>query len=199
MGIQNFYKVFSESSKTKKLLDFKNSTIVIDANLAIFSFVLAKHSLTDSDGNSTNHINTIMNLVKSYNTNNINAIWVFDYHAGYGNKCALKGKNLKQECQDKRKKSTGPKLPSYAIPESINLLLKLGQDVIVADQGIEADAICADLVVSGQADYVYSKDPDMLLFGASKLIKKDGQFYKVYILEEFTESKQLKAKGFSLK
>lgn len=191
MGIQNFYKVFSESNKTKKLSDFKDSTIVIDANLAIFSFVLAKHNLTDSQNNTTNHINTILNLVNSFNKNNIHTIWVFDYHSGYANKCDSKGKNLKYECQQLRKKNVKNNLPNYAIPESINLLLALKQDVIVADQGIEADAICANLVQTNQAEYVYSKDPDMMLFGASKQIKKDGQFYKVYILEDLLKNHDL--------
>ena len=71
------------------------------------------------------------------------------------------------------------------------MLDQLGIEWVEAPCTYEAEAICADLVKNGVADYAFTPDLDALLFGANNIIKrsdkgKDAKFY-LYNLDEIFE------------
>lgn len=83
MGIKDFTHVFkNQGAITFKHL--KNNTIAIDASIELYRTSLGMSSiraLTDHDGKSTVHINTLLANIIKYQQNHIKQIWVFDYES----------------------------------------------------------------------------------------------------------------------
>lgn len=74
------------------------------------------------------------------------------------------------------------------------MLDNLGIEWVEAPCTFEAEAICADLVKNGVADYAFTPDLDSLLFGANNIIKrsdksKDAKFYLYNLDEIFSKLK----------
>lgn len=93
MGVDSFFKIriSGKNAKDAKLISSIGETIdlsslsgervCVDASLMIYSSILAMErvtALTDAEGKTTTHINTIFNKVIELNKYNISQIWIFD-------------------------------------------------------------------------------------------------------------------------
>src|SRR5271169_5258335 len=94
MGIKQFFQIkihnkdsdfngftISKIGEKVKLTEFKGSRIANDASLMIYQSILATESiksLTDSEGKTTVHINTIFNKIIQQAESGIFQVWIFD-------------------------------------------------------------------------------------------------------------------------
>jgi hypothetical protein len=112
MGIKNFSKIFE--GREIKLKSLKNKCIAVDASIIMFKSCLGINNingLTDSDGNSTIHINVIISKILNFKKNYIDQRWVFDfYEKDYINNDKIlehtKRKNVKDKALTKIKELT---------------------------------------------------------------------------------------------
>ena len=106
MGIKNFSKIFN--AKSVKLTDIKNSNIVVDASVIIYQASLGIkniNTLTDSDGNSTIHINVVIAKCLNFYKYGAKQAWVFDYHEkGYVNPAKIYEIEKRKKIKDKAEK-----------------------------------------------------------------------------------------------
>src|SRR5689334_1704015 len=79
MGIKDFSKIFTNSRIVQKDI-LCNKSIAIDAYNEIYRAECSKFTLTDNSGNNTSTINVILSNIIDRKVNNVNEIWVFDYH-----------------------------------------------------------------------------------------------------------------------
>jgi len=126
MGIKGFSKVFEKSSKEIKLSKIKDKSVAVDASIIMFKSCLGMNNinaLTDSNGNSTIHINVIISKILNFEKCNIKQYWVFDYfERGYENPDKVlehtKRKTIKDNSIKKLKKLTDQKLKNDLFSES---------------------------------------------------------------------------------
>lgn len=89
MGIKNFTKIFEGKEIKINQLNPVIKNIAVDASILAYQASLCLKNigaLTDSNGNSTIHINVIIAKCVNFKKNNLNQFWVFDYHEkGYTN------------------------------------------------------------------------------------------------------------------
>jgi len=81
MGIKDFSKTFNHN-RVVKWRDLKGKTIAIDTMTELYRASLGTKNtklLTDSNGNPTIHISVILSNIIEIQSNNIDAIWVFDF------------------------------------------------------------------------------------------------------------------------
>lgn len=81
MGVTNLIGLFKDYRKEVTWKDLANLTIAIDVSNEVYRSILAMKSiktLTDSDGNTTSHINTMLCNALNYKKYNITPIYVFD-------------------------------------------------------------------------------------------------------------------------
>lgn len=112
MGIKNFSKIFDGSEI--KLKSLKDKCIAVDASIIMFKSCLGINNingLTDSEGNSTIHINVIISKILNFKKCRIDQRWVFDfYEKDYINNDKIlehtKRKNVKDNALTKIKELT---------------------------------------------------------------------------------------------
>lgn len=158
MGIKNFTKFIEKycpnAIQTKSIIDYKNTTLVIDADLMIYKNIMALRHFDkkiEKDGKDITHLHTLELKLRGMKKYNITPIFVFD-----GNPPNMKSKTL-----SKRKS-----IVTYSeIEDCKTFLSKNNYKVIQAKQ--EADSQC---VYMGY-DMIVTDDPDVLLFGGKIMIK----------------------------
>lgn len=210
MGVQNFFKITNEQGEvleeigeTQKISNLAGSRVSIDASNIIYSSLLALssvHSLTDSEGNPTGHIQRILQMVQQYHKEGVHQVWVFDSP----NPNKLKRKEL--ERRKKRREEAAQK--GYKNAEKINfkltgkhvediqqLLALMGISYIVAPDGVEAEQYGA-MMTTGEnpfCAFMVSGDSDVILFGGNLLRivseksatgKTKKTVYKEYMLSD---------------
>lgn len=186
MGIPNFFKIFENQKQIVKIEKFKGKTLIIDAFLEIYRSALAVPvPLKNSKGDLTSHINTIFQNIVKYKQLNITPIFVFDQKS-----CKLKRgilykrkekrdkaieKMNETECEKKKNKlfKSAFVINSNIIDEVKYLLTLMGIQYIMAPKKYESEQYAAKLVQEGIGYAVITTDADALLFGASKLIKRE--------------------------
>lgn len=216
MGVTNFYKIRilnSESEFDKKMVieyapeiklnSLKGEKIAIDASLEIYSSILAMESvdaLTDNDGNTTAHINTILQKTLKYFKAGISPIFIFDSpKPNEMKKLELEKRNKRRLKADKGKQGEKIrfKMNSSHIDDIKKLLNLLGCSFIQSPEGFEAEQIGAALTDGDQNDrfckYMASRDSDVLMFGGNLLFeqkvksasgKSSRKVLKVFDLED---------------
>ena len=189
MGGTNFFKMTVKNKESEfhdkalanigtevKLSSLKGTRIGIDASNMIYKAILALASvtsLTDADGETTAHLNTIFNQVLQYKAAGIDQIWLFD------NPVAPEIKRLELEKRDKKRKASTSekakfKMTSKHVNDIKQLLDFMGIMHIESPEGIEAEQYGAYLTINHPGrgrfcDYIISGDSDVLIFGGNLL------------------------------
>jgi 5'-3' exonuclease len=215
MGI----KGFSKFAKPKEIVlkDLKGDVGIIDASVILYQAALgakSTHTLTDSSGNPTIHINVILAKALNFKKNNIGQVWVFDYREkGY------EPPNKKLELDKRRKKRETAKKSLVDLKQQNDDLFSSDEDDdiveniekkekscftmsdiitndckfildqfdiawIIAPKGIEAEHYCAALTKNKIGDFVFSTDTDALMYGAKKLVR-NVRIKKKNIFQEY--------------
>jgi len=197
MGVKSFFRIKvtnPESAYYEKtiaaigemiaLSKFKGKRLCIDASLAIYSSITALESisaLTDKDGKTTVHINTIFNKIILQMQAGIQQIWIFD--SPEPNEMKLREYAKRKERREKAKESTTLtenmkgkaqyRLNTEHVEEIQQLLTDMGIMYIVAPPGIEAEQYGAYLTAGSPEDrfcqYMITGDSDVLFFGGNLL------------------------------
>jgi len=198
MGIKGLAKLLSdEAPDCIREVDFKSlhgRKIAIDASMAIYQFLIAVRSggpnqqavmLTNSDGETTSHIQGMFNRTNRFLIEGLKPIFVFD-----GKAPAMKSGELEKR-REKRKKAE-EELKKAVDDENVEemdkhskrlaragrkenedckrLLQLMGVPVIVAP--MEAEAECAALCKAGLVYATGTEDMDALTFATPVLIRK---------------------------
>ena len=191
MGIKNLFKIISENASDaiteKKLKDYKGTTIVLDASMIIYQFVIAVRNtgndLENSEGKMTTHIIGVINKALMLLKHDIIPIFVFD-----GKPPELKSNILKERKSKKNKCIQNLKEDNYDndsdrikdFKKSFTLSKKHIDEVkhILDLFGIptvesltEADPLCSYLAKKKEVYGVSSEDMDILTFGSPILIR----------------------------
>lgn len=219
MGIKQFFKIkiLNEDSEFNEkvigqigeevpLKKFKGKRLCNDASLMIYQSILALESiqsLTDSEGKTTVHVNTIFNKIIQQAQAGIKQVWVFDSPIPN----PMKRREMLKRAE-KRDKTSDEKV-SYKLNEEhvkdIQFLLEnLGIMYITAPPEVEAEQYGAYLT-SGPIDerycqYMISGDSDVLFFGGNLLRisstksatgKTKKTVYQVFELDEILNETNL--------
>jgi 5'-3' exonuclease len=174
-------QIIAEKGKLVKLTDFKGENICIDASLIIYNSILAVHdlhTLTDSEGRPTAHINTIFNKVIQLEECGINQMWIFDSPEPNKLKSSALAKRAERrelavKKEYKNQEKIQYKLNGTDVTNIQNLLEKMGIMYIESPSGIEAEQYGAYLTKGPESDrfckYMISGDSDVLCFGGNLL------------------------------
>lgn len=198
MGIKGLAKLLSdEAPDCIREVDFKSlhgRKVAIDASMAIYQFLIAVRSggpnqqavmLTNSDGETTSHIQGLFNRTNRFLTEGMKPVFVFD-----GKAPSMKSGELAKR-REKRKKAE-EELKKAVDEENVEemdkhskrlaragrkenedckrLLQLMGVPVIVAP--MEAEAECAALCKAGLVYATGTEDMDALTFATPILIRK---------------------------
>ena len=191
MGIKNLFKIISENASDaiteKKLKDYKGKTVVLDASMIIYQFVIAirntGNDLENSEGKMTTHIIGVINKALMLLKNDITPIFVFDGKPPELKSNILKDrKNKKNKCINKLKEDNYNNdsdrikdfkksftLSKKHIDEVKHILNLFGIPTI--ENISEADPLCSYLAKKKEIYGVSSEDMDILTFGSPILIR----------------------------
>lgn len=200
MGIKNLFKVISQNAPKsifeKKIEDYKNKFVALDANMIIYQYVIAIRNtgkdLTNSKGEITSHVLGVISKSLFLLKNKIYPVFVFDgkppemkYDTICKRKETLKKNKDKLEICDEKDKTKYFKrsfnLTKDQIKDTKEILKSLGIPIIEAKS--EADIMCAELVKKGLVYGTISEDMDLLTFGSNRLIRKLKASNKKKIIE----------------
>jgi 5'-3' exonuclease len=78
MGVKNLNKII-ESLRVVELKEFKGCTFAIDAMVELTRVFKGKVDLTNSKGEKTHHIKSLLSLILKFQSLGIKQIWVFDH------------------------------------------------------------------------------------------------------------------------
>lgn len=200
MGIDNFTKLVnknaSDAVSKKKIEDYKGKILGIDASLMLYKVVLAIRGMgydLKKNGIITTHIHGFLSKLTVFKRYNINAVFVFD-----GAPPELKNETLKERTKrredNKNKykdaKTEDEKKKYYLAKEDISnkefsdikkLIQLFGFTTIDAIE--EADSQLGYMSKNGMIDAVITDDPDILIFGAKKILKNFSIDKRKVILE----------------
>jgi flap endonuclease-1 len=223
MGIGQFFQiVLTDGSFKNKPIGalarevtfpkLKNMRCCVDASGMIYSSILGMQhidALTDSEGNTTSHINTIFAKVLLLDKNSISQIWVFD--SPIPNQ--LKAVELKAR-NERAYNSTDPKVQFRMQSKHVNdiktLLTLMGIPWIEAPEGIEAEQYGAwmtrgNVPAARFCQYMLSGDSDVLAFGGNLLRpyqkpsatgKSKRTVYQIYELSDILQETGLTYEQF---
>lgn len=198
MGIQGFTHFFKKCIKEKKIEDYKNSQLVIDANYQLYRYGIAIRQngtdLCNLDGRPINHIHAIISYTNFLLRSGIKPIYIFDGKSPDLKKstindritCKKKAIDSLGNIIDKKSKefiknfSKSYTFSKKEIKDCVGLLDLLNIPYI---QSIgEADIYCAALDMFNQnINGIITNDTDLLVFGAKKIMRK---FSKKNVIEE---------------
>jgi flap endonuclease-1 len=219
MGVDGFFqikvddeRIMENLGREVKLPELKGEKVCVDASLMIYNSILAMEhlaTLTDSEGRTTAHINTIFQKVIQLQKMSIAQIWIFDSPVPN----ELKRKALEKRAERRRiatekKYKNHEKIQFRMTKEHVEdiqfLLRKMGICYIVAPAGIEAEQYGAFMTKGPSAEryckYMISGDSDVLCFGGNLLRvttkktstgKSKKTIYQAYELEEILEELKL--------
>ncbi len=173
MGIQSFNKIFTEEQLLSPK-DLNKSTIFIDLNIILYKFITAKFQLSTEDDKITNHIQGLFNNIIDYKKRKINAVFILD---------SPSPPEIKKDCLIKRSETKKHSINREIREQALELLRYSGFSVIITPNGIEAEQLAASLTKTTSNSYVLTTDPDTLVFGATRMLVKKGQKYKLKTLE----------------
>lgn len=203
MGIKNLISLIKTKAPNSVQIvpidKFANKVFAIDSYVSFYASSIATNFsksnkiLQDQEGNPTAHLIYILNSTVMYKAHRIVPIWVFD-----GTPPELKGNELEKrksskilnaenftkatdEASKQKFAARSWRLSEQMIKDSQDLLKCLGQDLIQAEN--EAEAQCAILCKTGQADIVLSEDSDTLIFG-SPILAKGGKELTLFNLDQ---------------
>jgi flap endonuclease-1 len=172
--IGNFGKIVT----LKKL---HGTRVCVDASLMIYTSILAApelNTLTDSEGRTTVHLNTIFNKIIQLREAGIDQIWIFDSptpnpikRLALEKRSARKQKALDENHKNKDKLSY--RLNKEHVGDIQSLLDAMGIMYITAPPEIEAEQYGAFLTRGPESErycqYMLSGDSDVLCFGGNLL------------------------------
>ena len=209
MGVKNFFKIKFIKDETEYTIDelgeevnlkkFNNEKICIDASLILYQSILSAeriNSLTDAEGETTVHINTIFNKIIQLKQAGIIQIWIFD--SPIPNE--IKKRELekrKERRENATDEKTKYKLNKKHIEEIQYLLTNLGIMYIISPPGVEAEQYGSYLTKGNINErfckYMITGDSDVLFFGGNLLRiistktakgKSKKTIYKAYELDD---------------
>lgn len=223
MGIQKFFQIIIPDGRYKEkpigslaretsLAKLKGIRVCIDAPNIIYSSILAMShisALTDSEGKTTSHINTIFAKILQLDAAGIKQIWIFD---------SPELNPIKSDANKKRNerafKSTDPKVQfrmnSEHVEDIKSLLRLMGVPYVEAPPGVEAEMYGAwmtrgEIVSNRFCQYMISADSDVLAFGGNLLRpyqkpsstgKSKRLVYQIYELHDVLHETGLTYKQF---
>lgn len=211
MGIKDFFKIVHDDipieslGKEIDLKELEGKNICIDASWVIYSSLLALQyveALSDEKGNPTGHINNVMQRIISYQSKNINQLWIFDNPESNPMKAAeYESRKARRESSNNAKAQF--RMTSKQVNQIKKILDYAGVSYIEAPPGIEAEQYGACLC-SGENPVCYamlSGDSDVLIFGG-KLIrqfkqKKPGRKAKVTLYHLYDPEKIMSEYGIT--
>jgi len=189
MGINGFSKFFSEILVKKDISELKNKIVIVDAVYVIYKYCIAIRNTgkdyVNNEGNLSSHLFAIFNISSYLLKNNITPIFVFDGKTPEIKKNTILDRKKKKVkainelnnneiiCDNNTyiknfKKSFHLEEIHYL--ECQMLLDSLSINYIIAPE--EADSQCATLsYYNDNIAGIISDDTDILVFGATKLIK----------------------------
>lgn len=188
MGVKNLIKFIKKYSPDAinytNIINYKNKTIGIDANLLLYKLIYAiranGYDLTNGDIIIT-HIHALLLKLLAFKYYNINAVFVFDSLAPEIKYYTLEErKKTRQKLINKYKKSMTDKgkrifyyIKSDITLQEINDCRELINifDYTIIDAKEEADAQLVQLYKANLIDFIASDDMDILLFGGEILLK----------------------------
>ena len=189
MGIKNLMvliKRYAPDAITyKRVKDYQNSYIGIDANLLIYKMVFAirKNGYDIKNGEIiVTHIHSLLLKLLGFLKYNIVPVFVFDGMAPNIKKDTLKKrkdfqtemkiKYYKAVTQDEKKKYYFMKsnITYEEIADCMTLISIFGYSIIVSPE--EADAQLAELSKQNKIDYIATDDLDILIFGGKNILKE---------------------------
>lgn len=190
MGIQNFSQFLKKNGhKTKELKlsdEYKNKTIGIDASIMIHqvSLPMKYTNLTDSKGNDTTAINTILQKIVNLLKFNIKIVCIFDSKTPHRlklNELRKRKKNKDRsikKLQDKKEdnkskeklKKINFKITDKLLTDIKTLLTMLGVTIVESPDGYDAEHYAACLNKRGLIDYFLTTDTDYLVFGGNGML-----------------------------
>lgn len=175
MGVAGLFSLFEPQEVRWK--DLAGSTIAIDASYELYRTLLGgrNYQLKDSNGNPTNHINSLLQMTLKRRKHNITEIFVFD-----SNSNVLKAETLAA-------RSTPSPISRGVKADTRQLFHYLGVSTVDSPPGIEAEHACCCL----GADCVWTGDSDALLFGADRMLRKIKNKCYIYNREAFLEQNGL--------
>lgn len=200
MGIKNFmkiiYKYAPHSVKIKKITDYKNTIIGIDANLLFYKqiYAIRKNGYDLKNGEHLiTHIHSLLQKLISFYLFNINAVFVYDgisplikedtlrKREKFSN--IMKEKYFKAVTQDEKKKYYFMKsnITYDEIMDCRELIDIFGFTQI--DSIEEADSQLADLSKKNKINYIATDDLDILIFGGKIVLKNFSIDKKKKIIE----------------
>ena len=169
MGIKDFLnvvigdKTIRDLGITVKKNFITGKKVVVDAFNVIYQSRFATENMT-ANGNVTSHIKIVLSKIMMLEKLDVTQMWVFDG-----------GHNvLKEECVNNR---TGPKITKQEVLDIKQVLSLYGIKYVTVST--EAEFFCAELVIKGMFDYVWSTDMDVIIRGGN-IMKSIGQ--ELYIL-----------------
>ena len=200
MGIKNFIKLIQKYAptaiKNTTIINYKNKTIAIDANLLIHKLILAVR-LNGYDIKNSNiivtHIHTLLQQIKAFIKYKITPIFVFDgphpkhkqhiLDARHKTHTILKQKYESATTPAEKKKWFYAKaeISPQEYNDCIALIKLFNYTIIQAPE--EADAQIAYLTKNGYASYAVSDDLDLLVFGTPIPLKNFSTSTKKSIQE----------------
>ncbi len=210
MGIKNLSKVFKPDEELE-FDDIRDEILAIDANNLIYRACLSMqstHSLTDTDGNPTVHIKTMLMYITLLMSQKNELIFVFDSkppaekEAELRRRTEAKYKVVESEALalvdiDKYDKRTFT-LPKQFILDIKKMLNFLDIQYIDAPDGFEAEKVCAALTSDdvGVCTAAFSADMDVIPFGATRFYRHvRGSTIHLYtmdnILPQIAEKKKV--------
>lgn len=182
MGVSQFFKIVINNAKSRfhkktiseigeqvSLSKFRGERLCDDASLTIYSSILALESvqtLTDKEGRTTAHINTIFNKIIQRIEFGIVQIWIFDSPEPNPLK-----RLAAERRQARREKTDAFRITAEHVADIQTLLRLMGIMYIVAPPGIEAEQYGAYLTTGPDrfCKYMISGDSDVLMFGGNLL------------------------------
>ena len=166
MGVDKLYKLvvkeevvdgvkkrttINDLAREVTLNEFSGDTLCFDASYIIYQSILAMShvdALTDEDGNTTGHINTIFNKIVMFARQDIKQVWVFDNPKPNPIKEEENARREKERA--KRKTDKGRfKMTSKHVIDIIELLKCMGMPYIIAPEGFEAEHYGAVMCAKG--------------------------------------------------
>lgn len=188
MGIKNLMviiKRFSPNSiSNKKINDYKNKILAIDANLMIYKMIFAirKNGYDlKNDNTIVTHIYSLMLKLLGFVKYNITPIFVFDGMPPKIKEETLKKRDkFKEIMQQKYYKAVtqDEKKKYYFMKSNISYEEILDCKELIdifgftwIDSPEEADSQLAELSKKNKIDYIVTDDLDILIFGGKKILK----------------------------
>lgn len=190
MGVKQFFNLFDKSIVNEiKIKELNGKTIAIDCMTEIYRCSLgfkgqsSQSLLTDSNGKSTMHINTIFMTALKFKKAGVTQIYVFDSTVHVKEKEA----ELKKR-SDYREKHNLFSVTSEMIKDIQKLLTLLGISWVITPDGYDAEHLCAKLNISANVDHVLTTDADAFLYGALSILKYEKRKLMNYTVDMFEDS-----------